>query len=103
MIIDYTGQVLARHAGDGNAFISAPIDVEALRYWRTKASFGAWLKDIRTEQFQLIYKEPIMPKNRFMKKPPGPRAERILVEKENVAKLLKRGTYTAPGRWAEEE
>jgi predicted amidohydrolase len=103
MIIDYTGQVLARHAGDGNSFISAPIDIEALRYWRTKVSFGAWIKDLRTEQFQLLYREPIMPKNRFMAKPPGSRSERMEVERTNVEKLIKRGVYTRPGRWADED
>ena len=100
---DYTGQVLARHAGDGNSFISAPIDIEALRYWRTKVSFGAWIKDLRTEQFQLLYREPIMPKNRFMAKPPGSRSERMEVERTNVEKLIKRGVYTRPGRWADED
>ncbi len=92
MIIDYTGQVLARHAGDGNSFVSAPIDIEALRYWRTKVSFGAWIKDLRTEQFQLLYKEPIMPKNRFMAKPPGPRKERMQVE---LAKMGVKMNYVA--------
>ena len=102
MIIDYTGQILAKHAGDGNAFISAPIDIEALRYWRTNTSFGSWIKDLRTEQFQLIYKQPIMPKNRFLNGPPGPRKERMAQEKANVEELVKRGIYTRPGRWADE-
>lgn len=101
MIIDYTGQVLARHAGDGNAFISAPIDIEALRYWRTHVSFGSWLKDLRTEQFELIYKERIMPKNRYMDKAPGAREERKQTEKDNIEKLTKRGVYTPAGKWAD--
>lgn len=84
-------------------FISAPIDIEALRYWRTHTSFGSWIKDLRTEQFEFMYKQPIMPKNRFMEKPPGPRAQRMKVEKENVRKLMERGIYTPARKWAEED
>jgi predicted amidohydrolase len=102
MIVDYTGQVLASHVGDGQTFVSAPIDIEALRYWRTHVSFGSWLKDLRTEQFELIYKQPIIPKNSFMDKTPGPREERLELERNSVGELIKRGVYTPAGRWADE-
>lgn len=94
MIVDYTGQILCRHRGDGNAYVSAPIDIEALRYWRENASFGSWLKDLRTEQFRPIYEEPIFPKNRFLHSAPGGKPERVRTERDVVADLVRRGKLT---------
>jgi len=103
MIVDYTRQILHRHLGDGQSFVSAVIDIEALRYWRTHVSLGSWVKDLRTEQFELIYKQPIIPKNLLRDKTPGTREERLQLERNTVKELIRRGIYTRPGRWADEE
>ena len=98
MIIDYTGQVLCRHSGDGNAYVSAPIDMETLRYWREHVSFGSWLKDLRTEQFRVIYDEPVFPKNRFLQGAPKGKTQRSQVEKDVVADLIRRGKLMRSAR-----
>ena len=71
MIIDYQGQVLTRTTTHGTSYCSAIIDIEALRYWRETTMFGSWLKDLRMEQYKIIYEEPIFPKNLWLDPPPG--------------------------------
>lgn len=96
MIIDYCGQIITRHRGDGNACVTAPIDIEALRYWRTNVSMGAWLRDLRTEQYRCIYEQAYVPKNRCLTSPPGPAKDRVAIEKKVVEEMIRQGIYTAP-------
>lgn len=96
MIVDYSGNILVKTAVAGNSYCTAVIDVESLRYWRENSSFGNWLKDLRTEQFKIIYDRPIYPKNMYLK-----RDERNYNTKgrkeilaESTEQLLENGIYT---------
>lgn len=102
MIIDYQGQVLTRTTTHGTSYCSAIIDIEALRYWRETTMFGSWLKDLRTEQYKIIYEEPIFPKNLWLDPPPGygKTAGRMDVLRKSIETLQKRGTYV-PSLYAE--
>ena len=102
MIIDYQGQVLTRTTTHGTSYCSAIIDIEALRYWRETTMFGNWLKDLRTEQYKIIYEEPIFPKNLWLDPPPGygKTAGRMAVLRKSIETLQKRGTYV-PSLYAE--
>ena len=102
MIIDYQGQVLTRTTTHGTSYCSAIIDIEALRYWRETTMFGSWLKDLRTEQYKIIYEEPIFPKNLWLDPPPGygKTAGRMEVLRKSIETLQKRGTYV-PSLYAE--
>ena len=102
MIVDYQGQVLTRTTTHGTSYCSAIIDIEALRYWRETTMFGSWLKDLRTEQYKIIYEEPIFPKNLWLDPPPGygKTAGRMDVLRKSVETLKKRGTYV-PSLYAE--
>jgi predicted amidohydrolase len=102
MIVDYQGQVLTRTTTHGTSYCSAIIDIEALRYWRETTMFGSWLKDLRTEQYKIIYEEPIFPKNLWLDPPPGygKTAGRMDVLRKSVETLMKRGTYV-PSLYAE--
>ena len=64
--------------------------------------FGSWLKDLRTEQYKIIYEEPIFPKNLWLDPPPGygKTAGRMDVLRKSVETLMKRGTYV-PSLYAE--
>ena len=64
--------------------------------------FGSWLKDLRTEQYKIIYEEPIFPKNLWLDPPPGygKTAGRMDVLRKSIETLQKRGTYV-PSLYAE--
>ena len=42
------------------------IDIEALRDHRARAQWDNWLKDLRTELYQILYEQPIYPKNLYL-------------------------------------
>ena len=102
LIIDYQGQVLTLTTTHGTSYCSAIIDIEALRYWRETTMFGSWLKDLRTEQYKIIYEKPIFPKNLWLDPPPGygKTAGRMAVLRKSIETLQKRGTYV-PSLYAE--
>lgn len=95
MIVDFQGQVLDRTTTHGTGYCTAIIDVESVRYWRETTMFGSWLKDLRTEQFKLIYEQPIFPKNLWLKPPPGygRTKGRMEILRARIAELQKRGVY----------
>lgn len=97
MIIDYRGTVVSRYrTANAVSFVSALIDIKALRDYREKCLFPNFLKDLRTEPYSLIYKEPIHPKNLRMNPETQPmvKADRYKILYENIQKLQKRGTFT---------
>lgn len=106
MIIDYRGTVMARFRTAATvSFISAMIDIAALRDYRSKCLFPNFLKDLRCEPYRLIYEQPIHPKNMRLdtKKMPQVRADRDKILYENIKKLQERGTFTPPGYEPPEE
>jgi predicted amidohydrolase len=85
LIIDYKGAIVGQHLyGAGSSYVAGTIDIEALRYHRTHAQWDNWMKDLRTEIFQLIYEEPIYPKNLYIERPPFTHAEfrKEVIEKQ---------------------
>jgi predicted amidohydrolase len=103
LIVDYKGMVIGRHETTDDSFVCATINVEALREYRqNNLGIGNFVKDLRTEQFRLIYEKPIYPKNTRMggKMPDAP----TLYEKEgeilrqSIRKLQKDGVYVPPSR-----
>src|SRR6266516_3282969 len=98
MIIDYKGKVVGQHLyGAGSSYVAGTIDIDALRYHRTHAQWDNWMKDLRTEIFQLIYEEPIYPKNLYAERAPYNHAEfkREVTDKQ-IEKLVERGAWQRP-------
>ena len=95
-IVDYMGKVVAEHQAGDCSFVSAIIDIEALRYYRANAYFGNWMKDLRVEVYRTIYEEPIYPKNLWMDEPPQARPVRDKHLQESIRRLQERGVYTPP-------
>ena len=95
-IVDYYGNVAAYSASGYNTFTSAVIDVEALRQFRVMNLNSNWLKDLRTEVFRLMYEKPIHPANLWLERDPAGHAEADDVYRSNIARLIERGTFTAP-------
>ena len=95
-IVDYYGNVAAYSASGYNTFASAVIDIEALRQFRVMNLNSNWIKDLRTEVFRLMYEQPIHPANLWLERDPAGHADVDEVYRSNIARLLERGTFTAP-------
>ena len=66
-IIDYKGRIVGRQDyGAGSTYVGGVIDIEALRDHRARAQWDNWMKDLRTELYQLLYEQPIYPKNLYL-------------------------------------
>ncbi len=95
LIIDFKGRIVGQHLyGGGSSYVAGTIDIEALRYHRTHAQWDNWMKDLRTEIFQLIYEEPMYPKNLYMERSPFTHAEfrKEVIEKQ-IDRLIERDIW----------
>ncbi len=101
--IDYTGLVLREAPYPAEQVLAVPVDIEALRQYRTRTGHNCWI-DVRTEGFKQIYEKPIYPPNRFPSgKPPRTLAEKVSICKEVFDDLHGRGLFTPPGDHAPED
>jgi predicted amidohydrolase len=100
LVINYKGQIVGQQAyGAGSTYVAGVIDIEALRDHRARAQWDNWLKDLRTELYQLLYERPIYPKNLYLKRAPMKHAEyREHVIKPQIALLHERGIWVKPER-----
>lgn len=89
-IIDYKGQVLATNRIVGDSYVTAEINIEALRHYRENARFQNWLPYLKSEIFGRLFDEPLWPKNQ----PPMRHADSDRVFRDSVRKLVERGTFT---------
>ena len=75
-IVDYRGQVVTEvPQGGSSTWIAGTIDIQALRHFRQTAQWDNWMKDLTTEQYQLIYAQAIYPKNLYLDRSPLGHAE----------------------------
>ncbi|MGI9315864.1 MAG: nitrilase-related carbon-nitrogen hydrolase [bacterium] len=97
MLVDYQGRVISNHASGGAAsYAGAIVDIEGLRKYREQTLWGNWLKDLRTEQYKLIYEQPMFEKNRCIDQPPlkhGPNDE---VVRDAIERVFTRGIWARP-------
>ncbi len=82
----------------GASYAGAIINIEALRQYRQDSLWGNWLKDLRTEQYRLIYDEPMYEKNRCLTEPPLKHAENDEVVRAAVDRAFDRGIYKRPSK-----
>ena len=74
--------------------MAGTIDIHALRHFRANARWGNWMKDLTTEQYRLIYEQPIYPKNLYADRDPYSHEEyRREVLEPQVRLLQERGIY----------
>ena len=95
MIIDHRGSIVGRQEYGGvSTYVAGVIDIEALRFHRDSAQWNNWLKDIRTELYRLLYREPIYPKNLYLKRAPMKHDEyrREVIDKQ-IALMHSRGIW----------
>ena len=100
MIVNYKGEIVGRHDHSGvSAYMAGTIDIEALRDFRAHAQWDNWMKDLMTEQYQLIYERPIYPRNLYLDRAPMKHAEyRKEVIDKQVDLLHERGVWKRPSR-----
>jgi predicted amidohydrolase len=94
-IIDYRGQIVGRQEYGGvSTYVAGVIDVEAMRYHRDHAQWNNWLKDLRTELYQVLYREAIYPKNLYLTREPMKHEEyrREVIDKQ-IALMHQRGIW----------
>jgi len=95
-IVDYQGNVLSYSTSGTNTFVSAIVDIEALRQFRVMNLNSNWMKDLRTEVFRRMYEQPIHPKNLWMWQEPISHEHVDELYRRNIKRLIKRGSYTPP-------
>ncbi len=97
MIADYQGQVISKHHSGGTAsYAGGIIDIEALRQYRARSLWGNWLRDLRTEQYRIIYDQPMYEKNRCLSQPPLKHAENDEVVRAATERVFERGIWKKP-------
>jgi len=98
MIVDYKGQIVGRlDRSGGSTWVAGTIDIEALRRFRASAQWDNWLKDLTTEQYQIIYEQPVYPRNLYLDRKPYNHAEyRRQVIDQQTALMFQRGIWTRP-------
>jgi predicted amidohydrolase len=98
-IVNYKGQIVGKQDyGAGSTFVSGVIDIEALRDHRARALWDNWMKDLRTELYQLLYEEPIYPKNLYLNRAPMNHAEYREIISRQVKLMHDRDIWVKPGR-----
>lgn len=104
MIVDYQGRIMSDHKyGSGSSYAGAIINIEALREYRTRSLWGNWLKDLRTEQYRLIYDQPIYPKNLCLESPPRRHAENDELIRTQIERMVEKDIWKRPSRVKEEK
>jgi predicted amidohydrolase len=94
-IIDYKGRIVGKQEyGGTSTYVAGVIDIEALRHHRGNAQWDNWLKDLRTELYQLLYQEPIYPKNLYLdRKPMNHQEYREKIIERQIALMYQRGIW----------
>jgi predicted amidohydrolase len=97
-VIDYRGQIVGRHDySGGSSWVAGTIDVDALRRFRANAQWDNWIKDLTTEQYQLIYEQPVYPKNLYLDRAPYTHEEyRREVTAKQVELMQQRDIWVRP-------
>jgi predicted amidohydrolase len=98
MIVDYRGQIVgAQRYGGVSTSVCGPVNIEALRHHRATSPWTNWMKDLRTEMYQIVYEAPIYPKNLYMERPPFRHAEyKAEVTDRQIRLMHERGIWAQP-------
>ena len=97
-VVNYRGQIVGRQDyGGGSTYVAGVIDIEALRDHRARSQLDNWLKDVRTELYQLLYEQPIYPQNLYLDREPMKHAEfREKVINRQINLMQERGVWKKP-------
>ncbi|QIB67733.1 hydrolase [Kineobactrum salinum] len=103
MIVDYQGRFVSNHESGGTAsYAGGIIDIEALRQYRARSLWGNWLKDLRTEQFRVIYEQVLYEQNRCLNRMPLKHAENDEVVRAAIRRMHDLDIWVKPAYMREE-
>lgn len=92
-IYDYRGTLIASRPAVSDSWCVGVIDIAALRSYRNTAAWGNFLKDLRTEIYQMMYEKPIFPKNLYSENPPPNKQARVQLFKKQIEVMRKRNIW----------
>jgi hypothetical protein len=73
--------------------------VGALRQFRATAQWDNWIKDLTTEQYQVIYEQPVYPKNLYLDRAPYDHQDyRREVTDRQIELMHERDIWRRPGK-----
>jgi hypothetical protein len=103
-IIDYRGTVISEYLGGGETLVSAILNIDGLRDFRVRGQWQNLAKDMRVEEYQVIYdammaRGGIYPKNLCIDQPPLDDAGQIELGRNQINKMVEWGVYTPPPGW----
>ncbi len=97
-IIDYTGKALATAADGDEGFVTATIDIDALRKARTTPSSQNWLAELQVPVHKLGYDQAkFFPVDALAKTPLQTAKDYDPIKARVIEDLLARGIIKAPG------
>jgi len=97
-IVDYTGKALATATDGGEGFITAMIDIDALRTARTKPNSQNWLSELQVPVHKLGYDTAkFFPVDAFAKTPLQSAKDFDAIKARVIEDMLARGIIKAPG------
>ena len=103
-IIDYRGTIISEYVGGGETLVSAILNIDGLRDFRVRGQWQNLAKDMRVEEYQVIYdammaRGGIYPKNLCIEQPPLDDAGQIELGRNQINKMVEWGVYTPPPGW----
>jgi len=103
-ILDYRGNVISQYLGSGETWVSGLIDIEGLRDFRLRGQWQNLVKDIRAEEYKVIYdamlaRGGVYPRNLCMEDPPFDETDQRELVKHQVNKMVDWGVYTPTRDW----
>lgn len=101
---DYRGNLVSECLGTGQSFVSGIFDIEGLRDFRMRSSWINFAKELRVEEYKVIYdalaaKGGMYQKNLCMEEPPPTEAEFKEIGRYHVNRAVELGIYTPPQGW----
>ncbi len=101
---DYRGNLISEVLGTGQSFVSGIVDIDGLRDFRVRSSWINFAKDVRVEEYKVIYdalaaKGGMYQKNLCMEEAPPTEAESKEIAKHHVNRAVELGIYTPPPGW----
>ena len=97
-IVDHRGAIVGKQEyGAGSTYVSGVINIEQLRHHRANAQVSNWMKDVRAELAQIIYEQPIYPKNLYLNREPMKHEEykKEIIDRQ-IALMQERGAWKKP-------
>jgi predicted amidohydrolase len=100
MIVDYRGHIVGAQRYSGvSTWLSGPVNIEALRHHRATSPWTNWMKDLRTEMYQMVYEQPVYPKNLYLERAPYTHAEyKAEVTDRQIRTMHERDIWVPPER-----